>query len=61
MYKLRWFFYVCFSLIGGIFFQKLIPNTNIIENAGWFLLGNILYELIDWRYNIIDEEEDELS
>jgi hypothetical protein len=59
MYQLRWVTYIACSFIGGAFFEKLIPGSTMINNAIWFMVGNVLYEVLEWKYNVEETNESE--
>lgn len=56
MYQLRYISYVFWSLVAGIITNKFIPQFNIIDVAIWFMLGNILFEILNWKYDTEDSD-----
>lgn len=60
MYQLRYLSYLILSVLGGVIFQKILPNVDIFTAASWLMTGNILFEILEWKYNQ-GEQEDEYS
>jgi hypothetical protein len=59
MYQLRYLTYLVLSILGGAFLTKFIPTSTTMVNACWLMVGNILYELIEWKYNIQEDEKND--
>jgi len=55
MYQLRYLMYLGLSVFGGSILTKFIPGSETISNAAWLMAGNILYEILDWKYNQTEE------
>jgi hypothetical protein len=56
MYYLRYIMYVIVSMIGGIILTNVMPGTTLIPNACWCVLNSVLFEIIEWKHNIVEDE-----
>ena len=50
--------YLIFSIIGGGIMSKIIPHTEMWTMTCWCMLGNILFEILEWKYNSASEEKE---
>lgn len=58
MYQLRYLMYLGLSVLGGAFLTKYIPHSTTMINAVWLMAGNILWEVLDWKYNTVGEVQE---
>lgn len=56
MYYLRYIMYVIVSAIGGVIITSLLPNTSLLTNSCWCMLNSILFEILEWKHNIVEDE-----
>lgn len=58
MINLKYITYLIVSIIGGAIIAKIIPTTSPMINAVWLMTGNILYELLTWKYETLEENNE---
>lgn len=51
MYQLRYLTYLILSVVGGCILKKMFAQSDIFVNATWLMTGNVLFELLEWKYN----------
>jgi hypothetical protein len=56
MYYLRYIMYIICAMIGAGILKEIMPNTTFIVNACWCMLNAILFEIIEWKHNIVEDE-----
>jgi len=48
--------YIICAMIGAGILQEIMPNTTFMVNACWCMLTAILFEIIEWKHNIVEDE-----